>query len=113
MHDQKYGHGKHKWPEHESSRRKRGFFLHINGGADVFHEHVQYYVESAAKRAENVSKAYSKHERASRACWPQDKKASVLGFRQFSMRGLAKVQAEWKLVCAALNLRRMAKMLAV
>ena len=35
---------------------------------------------------------------------------SVLGFRQFSMRGLAKAQAEWKLVCAALNLRRMAKM---
>jgi hypothetical protein len=36
---------------------------------------------------------------------------SVLGFRQFSMRGLAKAQAEWKLVCTALNLRRMAKMM--
>lgn len=36
---------------------------------------------------------------------------SVLGFRQFSMRGLAKARAEWKLVCTALNLRRMAKML--
>jgi transposase len=35
---------------------------------------------------------------------------SVLGFRQFSMRGLHRVQAEWKLVCMALNLRRMAKM---
>jgi hypothetical protein len=33
-----------------------------------------------------------------------------LGFRQFSMRGLHKVQAEWKLVCMALNLRRMATM---
>jgi transposase len=32
----------------------------------------------------------------------------VLGFRQFSMRGLQKVRAEWKLVCLALNLRRMA-----
>lgn len=32
----------------------------------------------------------------------------VLGFRQFSLRGLAKVKAEWRLVCAALNLRRMA-----
>lgn len=31
----------------------------------------------------------------------------ILGFRQFSMRGVSKVQAEWKLVCAALNLRRM------
>ena len=37
---------------------------------------------------------------------------SVLGFRQFSMRGLHRVQAEWKLVCMALNLRRMATMTA-
>lgn len=35
---------------------------------------------------------------------------NVLGFRQFSMRGLHQVQAEWKLVCMALNLRRMATM---
>jgi len=34
----------------------------------------------------------------------------VLGFRQFSMRGLHRVSAEWKLVCMALNLRRMAKL---
>lgn len=33
---------------------------------------------------------------------------SVLGFRQFSLRGLEKVRAEWKLVCLAMNLRRMA-----
>ena len=33
---------------------------------------------------------------------------SVLGFRQFSLRGVDKVRAEWKLVNAALNLRRMA-----
>jgi len=31
---------------------------------------------------------------------------SVLGFRQFSLRGLHRVQAEFKLVCLALNLRR-------
>lgn len=37
---------------------------------------------------------------------------NVLGFRQFSMRGLQRVRAEWKLVCAALNLRRMASMVA-
>lgn len=35
---------------------------------------------------------------------------NVLGFRQFSMRGLHRVSAEWKLVCMALNLRRMAKL---
>jgi transposase/type II secretory pathway pseudopilin PulG len=36
----------------------------------------------------------------------------VLGFRQFSFRGLDKVRSEFKLVCAALNLRRMAAMTA-
>ena len=30
----------------------------------------------------------------------------VLGFRRFSFRGLAKVQAEWHLVCLALNIKR-------
>ena len=35
---------------------------------------------------------------------------NVLGFRQFSMRGLHKAQAEFKLVCLALNLRRMGAM---
>ena len=30
----------------------------------------------------------------------------VLGFRRFSFRGLAKVQAEWNLVCLALNIKR-------
>lgn len=38
---------------------------------------------------------------------------NVLGFRQFSLRGLKKVQAEWKLVWLALNLRRMGAMIAV
>jgi hypothetical protein len=35
---------------------------------------------------------------------------NVLGFRQFSMPGLHRVRAEWKLICMALNLRRMATM---
>jgi hypothetical protein len=35
---------------------------------------------------------------------------NVLGFRQFSMRGLEKVKVEFKLVCLALNLRRMGSM---
>lgn len=37
---------------------------------------------------------------------------SVLGFRQFSLRGLHRVQAEFKLVCLALNLRRMSVLMA-
>jgi Transposase DDE domain len=32
---------------------------------------------------------------------------SVLGFRQFLLRGLAKVKAEWTLVTLAWNLKRM------
>jgi transposase len=34
---------------------------------------------------------------------------SVLGFRQFHLRGLAKVQAEWQLLALAFNCRRLAK----
>jgi len=33
---------------------------------------------------------------------------SVMGFRQFSVRGLQKVRGEWNLVCLAWNLKRMA-----
>ena len=33
---------------------------------------------------------------------------SLMGFRQFSMRGLASVQNKWTLVCLAWNLKRMA-----
>ena len=32
----------------------------------------------------------------------------VLGFRSFSMRGIAKAKGEWNLVCLVINLRRMA-----
>lgn len=37
----------------------------------------------------------------------------ILGFRQFSLRGLEKVGAEFKLVCLALNLRRMSYLSAI
>jgi len=32
---------------------------------------------------------------------------SVIGFRQFLLRGLAKVSLEWQLVCLSYNLRRL------
>ena len=38
---------------------------------------------------------------------------NVLGFRQFSMRGIEKAKAEFKLVCLSLNLRRMGAMQTV
>ncbi len=31
----------------------------------------------------------------------------VLGFRQFSLRGLVKVAGEWNLLCTAFNLKKM------
>src|SRR5690554_7736265 len=34
----------------------------------------------------------------------------ILGFRQFSLRGLSAVQGEWDLVCLSLNLRRMSSL---
>lgn len=37
---------------------------------------------------------------------------NILGFRQFSMRGIHRVRAEFKIVCMALNLRRMCAMQA-
>ena len=33
---------------------------------------------------------------------------SVMGFRQFSLRGVRKVTGEWNLVCLAWNVKRMA-----
>ena len=33
---------------------------------------------------------------------------SVMGFRQFSLRGLRKVTGEWSLVCLVWNVKRMA-----
>lgn len=36
----------------------------------------------------------------------------MLGFRRFSLRGLHRVSAEWKRVCMALNLQRMATLVA-
>ena len=55
--------------------------------------------------------------KAGRACYALRKQTvepvfgiikSVMGFRQFSLRGLNKVSGEWTLVCLAWNLKRMA-----
>ena len=62
--------------------------------------------EMATKlQSDEGKKAYRKRKWISEA--PHGWIKSVLGFRQFSFRGLGKVGAEWKLLCAALNLRRM------
>ena len=38
---------------------------------------------------------------------PNGRIKEVLGFRRFSVRGLAKARGEWNLVCLALNIRRL------
>jgi hypothetical protein len=50
--------------------------------------------------------AYALHKRTVEAVFGIIK--SVMGFRQFMLRGLEKVTGEWRLVCLAWNLKRMA-----
>ena len=38
---------------------------------------------------------------------------SILGYRRFLLRGLKKVQGEWSLICAAVNLRRLHRLQAI
>lgn len=72
---------------------------------------LPYTAAMAAKmRTEPATSAYRRRKWLAEP--PNGWIKNVLGFRQFSLRGLHKVQAEWKLVCMALNLRRMATMLA-
>lgn len=57
-------------------------------------------------KAEETQNAYRRRKWLSEP--PNGWIKNVLGFRQFSMRGLAKAKAERRLVFAALDLRRMA-----
>jgi transposase len=69
-------------------------------------ERNPYSAAMAAKvRSDAGQRAYRKRKWIAEP--PNGWIKSVLGFRQFSLRGLHQVQAEWKLVCLALNLRRM------
>ena len=38
---------------------------------------------------------------------------SVIGFRQFSLRGFEKVKAEWRIVAIAYNLKRMHRLIEI
>lgn len=79
-------------------------------------EHAQIDPERLPRTAAMAAKMQTDEARTAyrRRKWlaepPNGWIKSVLGFRQFSLRGLHRVQAEWKLVCMALNLRRMATM---
>ena len=76
-------------------------------------QQVRFYAQRKPRHAAMAAKLRSPDGQAAyrKRKWiaepPNGWIKSVLGFRQFSMRGLHRVTAEWKLVCAALNLRRM------
>jgi len=60
----------------------------------------------AAKLATDAGRAQYA-QRKWRAEAPTGWIKEALGFRRFSVRGLAKVRGEWGLVCLALNVKRM------
>ena len=66
---------------------------------------VPVYGQDAAKLQSDKGKAAYRRRK-----WiaepPNGWVKNVLGCPQFSLRGLDRVKAEWKLVCLALNLRR-------
>lgn len=74
-------------------------------------ERVFAFPEKAARlKTDEGRRAYRKRKWIAEP--PNGWIKNVLGFRQFSLRGLHRVQAEWKLVCMAQNLRRMAALSA-
>jgi hypothetical protein len=75
--------------------------------AEIDAQHSPHTAAMAAKlRTDEGRAAYRKRKWIAEP--PNGWIKNVLGFRQFSLRGLHRVRAEWKLVCMALNLRRMA-----
>ena len=79
-------------------------------------EQVAFHVDRSPHTAAMAAKLQSDEGRAAyrKRKWiaepPNGWIKNILGFRQFSLRGLHRVSAEWKLVCTALNLRRMCAM---
>ena len=90
-------------------------------------------IQAAKKRIEARAKRRAEDEEQRRASEAEERKAqgkkpkryrkrkytvepvigwikACVGFREFSLRGLSKAAAEWKLVCLALNIRRMGQM---
>jgi transposase/IS5 family transposase len=79
--------------------------------AQIDAEHSPHTASMAAKLQSTQGKAaYRRRKWISEP--PNGWIKSVLGFRQFSLRGLHRVQAEFTLVCLALNLKRMGSLKA-
>ena len=97
--------------------------------ADLEARHVDGYVATGREGKAATTRDPEKHPATSRmaetlagrAAYAQRKWLSeapngwikhVLGFRRFSLRGLAKARGEWDLVCLALNVKRLQTLVA-
>jgi len=99
----------------------QGVEPYIATGREAHHRSWQeYFAEQPAPPAENASAkekmAYKLKTDIGQAIYRLRKSTvepvigivkEVLGFRQFSLRGLTKTAGEWNLVCLAFNLKRM------
>lgn len=97
---------------------ERGIDGYVACGREAYDERLQAprgRIPDKATRAERMARKLL--TKAGRAVYRKRKHTAeppigwvknVLGFRQFSLRDCTKVRAAWRLVCAALNLRRMA-----
>ena len=98
----------------------RGIEPYMATGREAHHRSWQAFFSSPAtpppdEASPTVKMAYKLQTKAGRAIYRLRKSTvepvignikEVLGFRQFSLRGLTAVSAEWGLVCLAFNLKR-------
>jgi IS5 family transposase len=89
-----------------------GYVAHGRGGGDPKRMPSSKRLQAMARklRTKRGSAVYRKRKHIAEPPFGWIK--SVLGFRQFSVRGLAKVTGEWSLVCLAVNLRRLNGLMA-
>ena len=106
--------------------QRRGIEPYIAVGREPHHKHWStYFAQPLTPPAEEASPlvkmAYKLHTDIGRAIYRLRKCTvepvigiikEVLGFRQFSLRGLMAVAGEWCLVCLAFNLKRLHVLLA-
>lgn len=108
-------------PDNVEGLLQRGIEPYIATGRDPHHGSWQsYFQKNPQPPAEDTSAkekmAYKLRTKIGRAIYRLRKSTvepvigiikEVLGFRQFSLRGLSAVTAEWTLVCLAFNLKRL------
>ncbi len=107
--------------ENVQGMQKRGVEPYIATGREPHHQNWRIFFEQEPDPPEDdasviVKMAYKLRTEMGKSIYRLRKSTvepiigiikEVLGFRQFSLRGLPSVQGEWSLVCTAYNLKRM------